>query len=86
MERSADRMDQAHADLVHARQDLRTEFYEWVCFSAQQRHDFRRWMMIVWNVAFRLSGLTTKPTANGQEPAAQIIVRDDDDVRGGSNQ
>ena len=28
MERSADWMDQAKADLAHARQDLRTEFYE----------------------------------------------------------
>lgn len=36
MERSADWMEQAEADLAHARQDLRTEFYEWACFSAQQ--------------------------------------------------
>ncbi|HEM61526.1 MAG TPA: HEPN domain-containing protein [Chloroflexi bacterium] len=36
MERSADWMDQAQGDLVHAKSDLEREFYDWACFSAQQ--------------------------------------------------
>jgi len=36
MERSADLMIQAEADLLHARNDVAGEYYEWACFSAQQ--------------------------------------------------
>lgn len=36
MERSGDWMNQARSDLDHARHDLKAEFYEWACFSAQQ--------------------------------------------------
>ncbi len=36
MERSADWLEQARADLAHARNDLEDRFYEWACFSAQQ--------------------------------------------------
>lgn len=36
MERSADWMDQAQGDLIHAKSDLEREFYDWACFSAQQ--------------------------------------------------
>ncbi|MGQ9533329.1 MAG: HEPN domain-containing protein [Desulfotomaculales bacterium] len=36
MERSADWLDEAQGDLEHARNDLRTGFYNWACFSAQQ--------------------------------------------------
>lgn len=36
MERSADWIDQAEGDLEHARNDLRSGFYDWACFSAQQ--------------------------------------------------
>ncbi|MBM2811173.1 MAG: hypothetical protein HW416_1932 [Chloroflexi bacterium] len=35
-ERSADWMNQALADLAHARMDLEQAFYEWACFSSQQ--------------------------------------------------
>jgi HEPN domain-containing protein len=36
MERSGDWMDQAQADLEHARHDTAGRFYDWACFSAQQ--------------------------------------------------
>lgn len=36
MERSKDWLDQAKRDLEHAHNDLRSAFYEWACFSAQQ--------------------------------------------------
>ncbi len=36
VERSRDWLDQAEGDLMHAKNDLRTGFYEWACFSAQQ--------------------------------------------------
>ncbi|MBI2939911.1 MAG: HEPN domain-containing protein [Chloroflexi bacterium] len=36
MERSADWLDQAQGDLIHARHDLEAGFYDWACFSAQQ--------------------------------------------------
>lgn len=36
MQRSADWFDQAVGDLEHGKQDLKTGFYEWACFSAQQ--------------------------------------------------
>ncbi|MEM2864153.1 MAG: HEPN domain-containing protein, partial [Candidatus Bathyarchaeia archaeon] len=36
VERSRDWLDQAEGDLEHARNDLRSGFYEWACFSAQQ--------------------------------------------------
>ena len=36
VERSADWMDQARGDLEHARNDARSGFYDWACFSAQQ--------------------------------------------------
>jgi len=36
VERSRDWLDQAEGDLEHARSDLRSGFYEWACFSAQQ--------------------------------------------------
>ena len=36
MERSADWMEQAQGDLVHARHDLQHGFYDWACFSSQQ--------------------------------------------------
>ena len=31
-----DWMDQARSDLAHAQQDVRTCYFEWACFSAQQ--------------------------------------------------
>jgi HEPN domain-containing protein len=36
VERSGDWMDQAEGDLEHAKNDLKTGFYDWACFSAQQ--------------------------------------------------
>lgn len=36
VERSGDCLDQAEGNLEHAKNDLRTGFYEWACFSAQQ--------------------------------------------------
>ncbi|MBC7121463.1 MAG: HEPN domain-containing protein [Candidatus Methanosuratus sp.] len=36
VERSKDWMDQAEGDLDHAKNDLRSGFYEWACFSSQQ--------------------------------------------------
>ncbi len=36
MERSADWMNQAEGDLLHARNDVAGGYYEWACFSAQQ--------------------------------------------------
>ena len=36
MERADDWMDQAKGDLAHAKADLKGEFYDWACFSAQQ--------------------------------------------------
>jgi HEPN domain-containing protein len=36
VERSRDWLDQAEGDLEHAKNDLRTGFYDWACFSAQQ--------------------------------------------------
>ncbi len=36
VERSRDWMDQAEGDLEHAKNDLRSGFYDWACFSAQQ--------------------------------------------------
>ncbi len=36
VERSGDWLDQAEGDFEHAKNDLRTGFYEWACFSAQQ--------------------------------------------------
>ncbi|MBS7611275.1 HEPN domain-containing protein [Candidatus Bathyarchaeota archaeon] len=36
VERSKDWMDQAEGDLEHAKNDLRSGFYDWACFSAQQ--------------------------------------------------
>ncbi|MBW2058588.1 MAG: HEPN domain-containing protein [Deltaproteobacteria bacterium] len=36
MERSKDWLDEAQGDLEHARSDVRTGFYNWACFSAQQ--------------------------------------------------
>jgi HEPN domain-containing protein len=36
VERSRDWLDQAQGDLEHARNDLRSGYYEWACFSAQQ--------------------------------------------------
>lgn len=36
VERSADWIDQAEGDLEHAKNDLKSGFYEWACFSAQQ--------------------------------------------------
>ena len=36
MERSADWMDQARGDVEHARNDLKSGFHDWACFSAQQ--------------------------------------------------
>lgn len=36
MERSKDWLDQAERDLAHARSDLRSGYYDWACFSAQQ--------------------------------------------------
>ena len=34
--RSRDWLTQAKRDLAHAENDLKSEFYEWACFSAQQ--------------------------------------------------
>ncbi len=34
--RAPDWLRQARRDLDHAREDLRTEYFEWGCFSAQQ--------------------------------------------------
>lgn len=36
VERSRDWMDQAEGDLEHAKNDLKSGFYDWACFSAQQ--------------------------------------------------
>ncbi len=36
VERSRDWLDQAEGDLEHAKNDLRSGFYDWACFSAQQ--------------------------------------------------
>jgi len=36
MERSKDWIDEAEGDLEHAKSDLKQEFYNWACFSAQQ--------------------------------------------------
>jgi HEPN domain-containing protein len=36
MERSKDWIDQAEGDLEHAINDMRSGFYDWACFSAQQ--------------------------------------------------
>jgi HEPN domain-containing protein len=36
VERSKDWLDEAKADLEHARNDVRGGFYNWACFSAQQ--------------------------------------------------
>ncbi|MBS7618375.1 HEPN domain-containing protein [Candidatus Bathyarchaeota archaeon] len=36
VERSRDWLDQSQGDLDNARNDLRSGFYEWACFSAQQ--------------------------------------------------
>lgn len=36
MERSADWMEQAQGDLLHARSDVERGFFDWACFSAQQ--------------------------------------------------
>lgn len=36
MERSKDWIDEAEGDLEHARNDVKGEFYNWACFSAQQ--------------------------------------------------
>ncbi|MEM2939016.1 MAG: HEPN domain-containing protein [Candidatus Bathyarchaeia archaeon] len=36
VERSRDWLDQAEGDLEHAKNDLRSGFYDWTCFSAQQ--------------------------------------------------
>ena len=36
VERSRDWIDQAESDLEHAKHDLRSGFYDWACFSAQQ--------------------------------------------------
>ncbi len=36
VERSKDWMDQAEGDLEHAKNDLKSGFYDWACFSAQQ--------------------------------------------------
>ena len=35
-DRSRDWFTQAKRDLEHAENDLRSKFYEWACFSAQQ--------------------------------------------------
>lgn len=34
--RAQDWLNQAKRDLLHAENDLKNEFYEWACFSAQQ--------------------------------------------------
>lgn len=36
VERSKDWIDQAEGDLEHAKNDIRTGFYDWACFSSQQ--------------------------------------------------
>ncbi len=36
VERSSDWLDQAEGDLEHAKNDLKSGFYDWACFSAQQ--------------------------------------------------
>lgn len=36
VERSVDWIDQAEGDLEHAKHDLKSGFYDWACFSAQQ--------------------------------------------------
>ncbi|MEM4246410.1 MAG: HEPN domain-containing protein [Candidatus Bathyarchaeia archaeon] len=36
LERSRDWMDQAEGDLEHAKNDLRSGFHDWACFSSQQ--------------------------------------------------
>ena len=36
MERSEDWMDEARWDLEHAKNDMKSGFYNWACFSAQQ--------------------------------------------------
>jgi len=36
MERSEDWMDEAEWDLEHAKNDMKSGFYNWACFSAQQ--------------------------------------------------
>jgi HEPN domain-containing protein len=36
MERSADWLDEAIGDLEHAKNDIKSGFYNWACFSAQQ--------------------------------------------------
>jgi HEPN domain-containing protein len=36
VERSGDWLDQAEGDLEHAKNDLKSGFYDWACFSAQQ--------------------------------------------------
>lgn len=36
VERSADWIDQAEGDLEHAKNDLKSGYYDWACFSAQQ--------------------------------------------------
>lgn len=36
MERSKDWMDEAEGDSEHAKSDLKGEYYNWACFSAQQ--------------------------------------------------
>ena len=35
-ERSKDRIDEGQGDLNHAKSDMRAQFYNWACFSAQQ--------------------------------------------------
>ena len=36
MDRSKDWLDEAKGDLNHARNDMKGNFYNWACFSAQQ--------------------------------------------------
>jgi len=36
VERSSDWLEQAEGDLEHAKNDLKSGFYDWACFSAQQ--------------------------------------------------
>ena len=36
VERSGDWLDQTEGDLEHAKNDLKSGFYDWACFSAQQ--------------------------------------------------
>ncbi len=75
-ERAQDWIDQAEWDLKHAGNDVRGEYYEWACFSAQQAAEkalkalYQSQNQVAWGHSVRelLSGL------RGQVPISDELI------------